>query len=134
MKIQQLASLKKSFVYPARTTIAAVLALLVARMVGLPEFYWAGALLLAHFEPSATVFGFGVLGVGLLSAALRLDHPANRIAAIALAIVFLIVRTQPAWMVALHRFLEVSTGIVVGLLLSALWPEQETINHCQKPR
>ena len=166
MKIQQLASLKKSFVYPARTTIAAVLELLVARMVGLPEFYWApitalvvvqsdfhtaltsawqqlagtalgafaGALLLAHFEPSATVFGFGVLGVGLLSAALRLDHPANRIAAIALAIVFLIVRTQPAWMVALHRFLEVSTGIVVGLLLSALWPEQETINHCQKPR
>jgi uncharacterized membrane protein YgaE (UPF0421/DUF939 family) len=161
MKTPKLAFLEHDLVYPARTTIAAVLALLAARMVGLPEFYWApitalvvvqpdfhtaltsawqqlagtavgavaGALLVAHFEPGATVFGFGVLGVGLLSATLKLDHAANRIAAIALAIVFLIARTQPAWVVALHRFLEVSTGIVVGLLLSALWPARDPINQ-----
>ena len=161
MKTPKLAFLKHDLVYPARTTIAAVLALLAARMVGLPEFYWApitalvvvqpdfqtaltsawqqlagtavgavaGALLVAHFEPGATAFGFAVLGVGLLSATLKLDHAANRIAAIALAIVFLIARTQPAWVVALHRFLEVSTGIVVGLLLSALWPARDPINQ-----
>jgi uncharacterized membrane protein YgaE (UPF0421/DUF939 family) len=159
MKTQLLASLKKSLVHPVRTTIAAVLALLVARMVGLPEAYWApitalvvvqsdfpaalalswqqlvgtalgafaGALLAAHFGPSAIVFGFGVFGVGLLSAALRLDHAANRFAAIALAIVLLIVRAEPARIVALHRFFEVSTGIVVGLLLSALWPEPAAV-------
>src|SRR5229473_3435645 len=40
-KIQQLASLKKSLVHPARTTIAAALSLLVARSLGLPEVYWA---------------------------------------------------------------------------------------------
>jgi uncharacterized membrane protein YgaE (UPF0421/DUF939 family) len=161
MKSPLLASLKKSLVYPARTTIAAVLALLVARMVGLPEYYWApitalvvvqsdlhtaltsawqqlagtalgavvGALLVSHFQPGALAFGFGVLGVGLLSATLKLDHAANRNAAIAVAIVFLVVRTQPAWEVALHRFLEVSTGIVVGLLLSALWPERGEIKQ-----
>ena len=31
----------KSLVYPARTTIAAVLALVVAKILGLPEVYWA---------------------------------------------------------------------------------------------
>lgn len=40
-KIEQLASLKKSLVHPARTTIAAALSLLVARGLGLPEVYWA---------------------------------------------------------------------------------------------
>ena len=161
MKTPKLASLKHNLVYPARTTIAAVLALLAARMVGLPESYWApisalvvvqpdfhtaltsawqqfagtalgaaaGALFVARFQPSATVFGLGVLGLGLLSATLKLDHAANRIAAIALAIVFLVARTQPAWVVALHRFFEVSTGVVVGLLLSALWPAPETIKQ-----
>jgi uncharacterized membrane protein YgaE (UPF0421/DUF939 family) len=161
MKAPQLESLKSKLVYPARTAIAAVLALLAARWVGLPEFYWApitalvvvqpdfhtalttawqqfagtalgavaGALLVAHFEPGATVFGLGVLGVGLLSATLKLDHAANRIAAIALAIVFLIARTQPAAVVALHRFFEVSTGIVAGLLLSAVWPAPEPVHQ-----
>lgn len=41
LKIQQHASLKKSLVHPARTTIAAALSLLVARVLGLPEVYWA---------------------------------------------------------------------------------------------
>src|SRR5271154_3293449 len=150
MKTLQFASLKKGLVHPVRTTIAAVLALLAARVLGLPEAYWApitalvvvqsdfhaalalswqqlagtalgafvGALLAAHFGPSLMVFGFGVFGVGLLSAALGLDHPANRFAAIAVAIVLLVARAEPPWVIGLHRFLEVSTGIVVGLLLS----------------
>jgi hypothetical protein len=29
----------------------------------------------------------------------------------------------PAWVVAVHRFAEVSMGVVVGLVLTALWPE-----------
>ncbi len=47
-------------------------------------------------------------------------------AAITLSIVLLVARAEPAWVVALHRFLEVSAGIVAGLLLSAVWPEQQT--------
>jgi hypothetical protein len=30
---------------------------------------------------------------------------------------------KSAWIVALHRFIEVSIGLVVGLLLTILWPE-----------
>ena len=157
-KTQQPASWKERLVYPARTTIAAVVALLAARASGLPEVWWApisalvvvqsdfgssltvswhrlagtalgafvGALLAAHFGRSVIVFGLGVFGIGLLSAALRLERPANRFAAIAFSIVVLVARAESAWVVALHRFLEVSTGIVAGLLLSALWPEQQT--------
>jgi uncharacterized membrane protein YgaE (UPF0421/DUF939 family) len=91
MKTQLFAWSKKSHVYPLRTAIAALLALLVARL-----------------------------------AALRLDRPANRFAAIALAVVLLIPRPESAWIIALHRFIEVSAGILVGLLLSALWPEPTT--------
>jgi uncharacterized membrane protein YgaE (UPF0421/DUF939 family) len=144
--------------YPARTTIAAVLALLAARALGLSEVWWApisalvvvqsdfgsslaiswhrlagtalgalvGAVLAAHFGPGVIVFGLGVFGIGLFSVALRLERPANRFAAIALSIVLLAAGAEPAWVIALHRFLGVSTGIVAGLILSALWPEQQT--------
>lgn len=163
MNALQLPSLKKRLVYPAKTTIAAVLALIAAQGVGLPEAYWApisalivvqsdfgsslaiswyrlagtalgalvGALLAANFGRGVIVFGLGVFGIGLLSATLRLERPANRFAAIAFAIVLLIARPEPAWVVAFHRFLAVSLGIVVGLLLSALWPEKET-SHAAK--
>ena len=46
-----------------------------------------------------------------------------RFASIALAIVMLVARTRPAWVLAIHRFVEVSVGIGVGLLLTAVWPE-----------
>jgi len=143
--------------YPARTTLAAMLALCAARLLALPEVYWAsisavvvvqsdfgsslaiswhrlvgtalgaftGAFLAVQFGRSALVFGLGILGVGLVSVALRLGRPANRFAAIALCIVLLVARPQSAWVIALHRFLEVSVGIVAGLLLTALWPEKE---------
>src|SRR6266508_2853499 len=39
----------------------------------------------------------------------------------------LIPRTNPAWIVALHRFIEVSVGIIVALLVVAIWPEQSPI-------
>jgi uncharacterized membrane protein YgaE (UPF0421/DUF939 family) len=157
MKTFVLTSSVKSLVYPARTTIAAVLALFVAKALGLPEVYWApisalvvvqsdlgsslktsrdrlvgtalgvftGAVLAIYVGRTMPVYGLGVFGVGALSAFLRLEKPANRFAAIALSIVLLIARTESAWVVAFHRFVEVSTGIMAGLLVSALWPEEE---------
>jgi uncharacterized membrane protein YgaE (UPF0421/DUF939 family) len=156
MKTRPWASLKKSLAHPARTTIAALLALLAAKALGLPEFYWApisalivmqsnlgaslasswqllagtalgalsGGLLAAHFGPGVIGFGLAVFGIGLLSAALRLEPPANRFAVITLAIVLFAGPATGAWARALHRFAEFSTGIIVGLLVSALWPEQ----------
>ncbi len=146
--------------------MAAVAALLAARALGMPEYYWApvsavivvqsdlgsslkmswhrlvgtalGAALAAvaveSLGRSVAVYGCGVLGAGLVSVLLRLERPANRFAAIAFTIVFLLQRNEPTWVVALHRFIEVSTGIMAGLLLSALWPEpRATISQAHGP-
>ena len=87
-----------------------------------------GALFAEFLGRSALVFGCGVLGVGVLSAVLRLDRPANRFAAIAFTIVLLVPYANPPWVVALHRFVEVSAGILIGLVLTAVWPESRTKN------
>ncbi|MGC2080135.1 MAG: hypothetical protein WA728_29790 [Xanthobacteraceae bacterium] len=58
---------------------------------------------------------------------LRIDRNAFRYAAIMLAIVMLVARAEPAWMIAVHRFLEISVGIAVGVLLTAVWPEPEPV-------
>jgi hypothetical protein len=36
-----------------------------------------------------------------------------------------VTRSDPAWVVAFHRFAEVSIGIGVALLLAVVWPERE---------
>jgi len=35
----------------------------------------------------------------------------------------LVARSEPAWLAGLHRFIEVSVGIIVGLIVTAIWPE-----------
>lgn len=136
----------------ARTTVAAVVSLLLARILKLPESYWApisaiviiqstinprtvawqrfagtalgaalGALVATFFSSSALVYGVAVLVCGLLCAVLRLDG-AYRFAAITLSIVLLIAHQRPAWIVASHRFVEVSVGIAVALAVAQLWP------------
>jgi uncharacterized membrane protein YgaE (UPF0421/DUF939 family) len=165
MKTQPLASLGKSFVTPARTTIAAVLSLLIARVLGLPEAYWApistiivmlqstwgaaltvswqrlvgtalgstaGAVLSTCFGTSMVAFGAGIFGLGLLCAALRLDRPAYRFAGITLTVIMLAAHAEPAWVAAIHRFYEVSLGIVVGVIVTALWTEQQA-SHVGPP-
>ncbi len=52
---------------------------------------------------------------------------AYRYAGITLTIIVLIPRSNPAWIVALHRFIEVSVGIIVALLVVAIWPERSPI-------
>ena len=42
-----------------------------------------------------------------------------------LAIVMLVVRSESPRLVAAHRFVEVSIGIAIGLLLTAIWRETE---------
>ncbi len=79
--------------------------------------------LLAYLFPQAWwVFGGGVFALGIICALLRLQN-SYRFAGITLAIVMLVPRISPAWIIALHRFIEVSIGIVVGLAITAIWPE-----------
>ena len=140
--------------HSARTAVAAVLSLYVARWFGLPEAYWStittmvvmqstlgatlpvsaqrlagtalgaavGALAVACYPGNGLVFGGCVLMIGIVFAPFRLERNAYRYANLTLAIVML-VPAQSGWVVAIHRFFEVSVGISVGLAVSAVWPE-----------
>lgn len=138
----------------ARTTVAAVVSLLLAHALKLPEAYWApisaiviiestinprvlswqrfagtalgaliGAIVATFFPPSALVYAGAILLCGVVCAVLRV-RGAYRFAAITLSIILLIAHESPAWIVALHRFVEVSLGIAVALVLAELWPRR----------
>ena len=70
--------------------------------------------------------GICVFILGLVCALTRSGHSAYRFGGVTLAIVVLIPRLEPAWLIAFHRFAEVSIGIGVALILAWVWPEQET--------
>ena len=138
----------------ARTTIAAVVSLLLARLLKLPEFYWApisaiviiqspinprtvawqrfagtalgavaGAIIAMFFSSGALVFASAIFLCGALCSLLRVSG-AYRFAAITPSIVFLVAHQHPPWIVALHRFVEVSLGIAVALAVAQLWPSR----------
>jgi len=154
--------------HSARTAVAAMAAIVVARLFALPETYWAalttlivmqselgdtlgisvrqlvgtvlgvavGTLLAEYFGSNLLAFGGGLFLLGVLCPLVArthqrlpeyLDKTAYRYASVALIIVMLVVRYNSAWVVALHRFIEVSIGITVGLVLTLLWPEREHV-------
>jgi uncharacterized membrane protein YgaE (UPF0421/DUF939 family) len=150
---------RQSFFISLRVGLASVLSYLLAKGLRLPEFYWApistivillstidpltlawqrfvgtavgaalGALIATHFSANWMVYGAGIFVCGILSAMLHL-HSAYRFAAIALTIVLLVAHGRPAWTVALHRFVEVSLGIAVALLVSRVWRVQAEITQ-----
>jgi uncharacterized membrane protein YgaE (UPF0421/DUF939 family) len=96
------------------------------RFVGTALGAAMGALLTAYAAQNAVVFGAGVFVLGLICALLHIGRNAFRYAGITLAIVMLLARAEPAWMVAIYRFLEISVGIAVGLILTAVWPEPDS--------
>lgn len=142
-------------IHAARTTVAALISLLVARLFKLPESYWAaittlvvmqstlgaaftvswhrfvgtaigaaaGALFATYFGSNAAIFALGIFILGIVCALLGLDKAAYRFAGITLAITMLVSHTEAAWTVAVHRFIEVSLGIAVALVLTAIWPQ-----------
>lgn len=144
-------------IHCARTTIAAVASLLVARLFKLPEAYWApitsivvmqstlgaaltasgqrfvgtalgaiaGAVLATFCGANVIAFAAGLFVCGLLCALARLHWNAYRFAGVTLAIVMLVSGPRSPLVLAFHRFLEVSIGIAVALLLTAVWPEPQ---------
>ncbi|HVN09350.1 MAG TPA: FUSC family protein [Patescibacteria group bacterium] len=107
-----------------QSTLGASLSISILRLIGTAMGVALGALLAVYFGANMYVFGAGVFLLGLLTAALHLERAAFRFAGIALAIVMLVVRAQSPWTIAMHRFLEVSLGIVLGLLVTLVWPER----------
>jgi uncharacterized membrane protein YgaE (UPF0421/DUF939 family) len=142
--------------------VAAVVSYLIARLFRLPEAYWApistvigmgstlgaalpvsvqhfagtaiGAVTATYLHGSIWTFGIAVLLIGSLFAVLRVERSAYRYATTTLVIVMLVTRSTSAWSIAIHRFSEVSIGIVVGLALSALWPEPQSGSIDHQPK
>jgi len=142
---------REALVTATRTAVAAVVSMLLARSLKLPEFYWApistivivlstinpmtlawqrfagtalgaalGALIATFFNSSWAAYGGGIFVCGILCSLLRVGS-AYRFAAIALSIVLLVAHQRAAWIVATHRFVEVSLGIAVALVFTMAW-------------
>ncbi|MFZ0298874.1 MAG: FUSC family protein [Candidatus Sulfotelmatobacter sp.] len=145
---------RDTFLDAVRTTTAAVVSMLLARVLKLPEYYWAPISAIVIIESTIdprTVSWQRFAGTALgaaLGAVIATFFPANalvyavaillcgllcallrfrgayRFAAITLSIILLIAHQRPAWIVSWHRFVEVSLGIAVALTLAEVWPSR----------
>jgi len=106
------------------STLGTALPVSVQHFAGTAIGAAVGAVTATYLHGSVWTFGIAVLLIGLLFAVLRVERSAYRYATTTLVIVMLVTRSTSAWSIAIHRFSEVSIGIAVGLVLSALWPEQ----------
>jgi len=109
-----------------QSTLAAAISISAQRFAGTAAGAAAGALAAIYFPGSTLAFGLMVLVVGMLCAAFHIDRSAYRYAGITLAIVVLIPHAESPWVIAIHRFAEVSLGIAVGLAFMAAWPERQS--------
>src|SRR5437660_7459231 len=79
-----------------------------------------GALIATFFSSNWIVYGAGIFVCGIVCSFLRVGS-AYRFAAITLSIVLLVAHERAPWIVASHRFVEVSLGIAVALLAAEVW-------------
>lgn len=108
-----------------QSTLSATLLISVERIIATALGAATGALLATYFAGNLLLFAAAVFVLGLLCAAFRVEKTAYRYAGVTLAIIVLIPRSNPAWIVAVHRFVEVSVGILVALGVTAVWPERQ---------
>lgn len=107
-----------------QSTLGASLSVSFLRLIGDALGALLGAFLGPYFGQNVYVFAAGVFFLGLLTAVAHLDRSALRFSGITLAVVMLIPRAEPTWMVAWHRFSEIALGIIIGLLIVLVWPER----------
>lgn len=106
-------------------TFSAALPVAVQYVAGTAAGAGVGALADIYFHASVWVFAAAVVLIGLACIALRVERSAFRYASVTLVIVLLVPRPISAPIVALHRFFEVTIGIMIGLVLFAIWQRIE---------
>jgi uncharacterized membrane protein YgaE (UPF0421/DUF939 family) len=95
------------------------------RLIGTAIGVTIGAASAAVFGIHLWSFGFAVTTTVLICALLGFEDAA-RLSGVAVAIVMLASHPGKPWIAAIHRFLEVSFGIVIAVLISMLiWPARE---------
>ena len=85
----------------------------------------AGALLASYFGGNALIFAAGLFALGVVAALLRAGRSFYKFGAITFTILMLIPRAESARVAALHRFIEISLGAIIAVLVAAVWPETE---------
>jgi len=115
-----------------QSSLGATLKISWDRFIGTALGALVAAIIASYFAPSVLVYAVSIFILGLLCAAARSNRSAYRLGGVALTIVFLIPRTAPPWIVAFHRFAEVSIGIAVALLLTLAWPDTEETPAAKK--
>jgi len=109
-----------------QSTLAATLLLSIERIAATAVGAATGALLASYLSGNLLVFAAAVFVLGLLCAAFHMEKSAYRYASVTLAIIVLIPHSNAPWIVAVHRFVEVSVGILVALAVTAVWPEHQS--------
>jgi uncharacterized membrane protein YccC len=110
-----------------QSSVGAAFAVSSQRFVGTVLGAVVGGAVASYFGPHLLVFGVCVFILGLLCALTRSGQAAYRFGGVTLAIVVLIPRSNSTWLVAFHRFAEVSVGIAVALLLATVWPDKDAM-------
>ena len=83
-----------------------------------------GAAAASCFPGNVWGLGVSLFIVGLTCAFFPDQRLAYQYAGVTLVIVMLTTRSESVWLIATLRFVEVSVGVDVGLLLATIWPER----------
>jgi uncharacterized membrane protein YgaE (UPF0421/DUF939 family) len=102
--------------YPDReTTKKAAVERFVGTVIG-SLIGWASA---AYWHQNVVLYGLAILVAVGFCYLLRLEN-ASRLCAVAVTVITVIPRAEPAHLVALHRFVEVSYGVACALLYTVV--------------
>jgi uncharacterized membrane protein YccC len=110
-----------------QSNVGATLSASRTRLAGTAVGAVVGGAFMALLGDSMLDFALAVAVAFFLCFVLRLPD-SQRLATVTVSIIMLIAQSASAWVVALHRFVEVSIGILIALVVSlTLWP-----NHARR--
>jgi len=108
---------------PVSSTVPLAIQRIVASALGAS----IGAIESVFFDANLVAFALTIFVLGLISIAFRLEKVGYSYAGMTLAIIVLIPRPEAPWIAAVHRFAEVSLGILVALAVVAVWREERRL-------